>query len=239
MAGRHIQNQISPSLPVFCQQHDPEVPYLAVTFLSRLPTAFLSSAFGNTDGYRVSQGLFLCHCCCHQASLTNVPCSNDTLLPVSAGFSDITLLNECQPSVTALQNVQFQHASCCTHTEISRDARQAVELGNLISSIGPQFIRGFYTSACGHERYIKRAEHVRMMYPDFNWGVTRLGNIKCSIIEIYHVICGVHFPYYLVIFECRLTRHHDVKAIFSRWMTVAVQVLSILYRLPKLAESYA
>lgn len=75
----------------------------AALFLHRWPYGFVCPHCGNTTSCRLSRGLYQCHHCHHQTSLTAGTIFHATHLPLTTWFLAIYLLTQRKTGISALQ----------------------------------------------------------------------------------------------------------------------------------------
>ena len=103
MARNPIQFQPGLSLPAFLEQYGTQAQCQADLFQHRWPRGFVCPDCGNTTGCRLSRGLYQCHRCHHQTSLTAGPLFHAPPLPLTTWFLAIYLLTQRKSGISALQ----------------------------------------------------------------------------------------------------------------------------------------
>lgn len=103
MARNPIQFQPGLSLPAFLKQYGTEAQCQEALFQHRWPKGFVCPDCGNTTGCRLSRGLYQCHRCHHQTSLTAGTIFHATHLPLTTWFLAIYLLTQRKSGLSALQ----------------------------------------------------------------------------------------------------------------------------------------
>ncbi|WP_373191157.1 transposase, partial [Halomonas sp.] len=83
MACNPIQFQPGLSLPAFLEQYGTEAQCRAALYQYRWPKGFVCPDCGNTTGCQLSRGLYQCHRCHHQTSLTAGTIFHATHLPLT------------------------------------------------------------------------------------------------------------------------------------------------------------
>jgi len=103
MARNPIQFQPGLSLPAFLEQYGTEAQCRAALFQHRWPKGFVCPDCGNTTGCQLSRGLYQCHRCHHQTSLTAGTIFHATHLPLTTWFLAMYLLTQRKSGISALQ----------------------------------------------------------------------------------------------------------------------------------------
>ena len=103
MALNPIQFQPGLSLPAFLKEYGTEEKCQAALFQHRWPEGFVCPDCGNNTGCRLSRGLYQCHRCHHQTSLTAGTIFHGTHLPLTTWFLAIYLLTQRKSGISALQ----------------------------------------------------------------------------------------------------------------------------------------
>ncbi len=103
MARNPIQFQPRLSLPAFLEQYGTEAQCQAALYRHRWPNGFVCPECGNTTSCRLSRGLYQCHRCHHQTSLTAGTIFHATHLPLTTWFLAIYLLTQRKNGLSALQ----------------------------------------------------------------------------------------------------------------------------------------
>ncbi|WP_415843738.1 transposase, partial [Vreelandella rituensis] len=86
MARNPIQFQPGLSLPAFLKQYGTEEQCRAALYRLRWPKEFVCPDCGNTPCCQLSRGLYQCHHCHHQTSLTAGTIFHGTHLPLTTWF---------------------------------------------------------------------------------------------------------------------------------------------------------
>lgn len=103
MARNPIQFQPGLSLPAFLERYGTEAQCRDAVFSVRWPNRFVCSACSNTTYCTLGRGVFQCHHCHHQTSLTAGTIFQATKLSLRTWFLAIYLLTQHKQSVSALQ----------------------------------------------------------------------------------------------------------------------------------------
>lgn len=103
MARNPIQFQSGLSLPAFLEQYGTETQCRAALFQHRWPRGFVCPDCGNTTGCLLARGVYQCHRCHHQTSLTAGTIFHATHLPLTTWFLAIYLLTQRKNGLSALQ----------------------------------------------------------------------------------------------------------------------------------------
>ncbi|MDN5849406.1 MAG: IS1595 family transposase [Nitrococcus sp.] len=103
MARNPIQFQRGLSLPAFLGCYGTEAQCRDAVFTMRWPDGFVCGKCGNTTYCTLTRGVFQCHHCHHQTSLTAGTIFQDTKLPLCTWFLAIYLLTQRKQSISALQ----------------------------------------------------------------------------------------------------------------------------------------
>ena len=103
MARNPIQFQSGLSLPAFLDQYGTEEQCRAALYQHRWPRGFVCPDCGNTTACRLSRGVYQCHRCHHQTSLTAGTIFHATHLPLTTWFLAIYLLTQRKNGLSALQ----------------------------------------------------------------------------------------------------------------------------------------
>lgn len=90
-------------MPAFLEQYGTEAQCQAVLFQHRWPSGFVCPGCGNTTGCLLSRGLYQCHRCHHQTSLTAGTIFHATHLPLTTWFLAMYLLTQRKNGLSALQ----------------------------------------------------------------------------------------------------------------------------------------
>lgn len=103
MARNPIQFQSGLSLPAFLEQYGTEEQCRAALYRYRWPKGFVCPECGNTTCCQLSRGLYQCHRCHHQTSLTAGTIFHATHLSLTTWFLAIYLLTQRKNGISALQ----------------------------------------------------------------------------------------------------------------------------------------
>ena len=103
MARNPIQFQPGLSLPALLEQYGTESQCQTALLQPRWPKGFVCPDCGNATGCRLSRGLYQCHRCHHQTSLTAGTIFHATHLPLTTWFLAIYLLTQRKSGISALQ----------------------------------------------------------------------------------------------------------------------------------------
>ena len=103
MARDPIQFQPGLSLPAFIEQYGMEEQCRAALYRYRWPKGFVCPECGNTTCCQLSRGLYQCHRCHHQTSLTAGTIFHGTHLPLTTWFLATYLLTQRKNGISALQ----------------------------------------------------------------------------------------------------------------------------------------
>lgn len=103
MSRNRIQFQPGLSLPAFLERYGTEAQCRDALFAMRWPDGFVCSACGHTTYCTLARGVFQCHHCHCQTSLTAGTIFHATKLPLTTWFLAIYLLTQRKQSVSALQ----------------------------------------------------------------------------------------------------------------------------------------
>lgn len=103
MARNLIQFQPGLSLLAFLELYGSETQCREALLKLRWPKGFVCSACDNTTGCLLSRGVYQCHRCHHQASLTANTIFHATHLPLTTWFLAIYLLTQRKNGLSALQ----------------------------------------------------------------------------------------------------------------------------------------
>lgn len=103
MARNPIQFQHGLSLPAFLDQYGSEEQCRAALYRYRWPKGFVCPECGNTTCCQLSRGLYQCHRCHHQISLTAGTIFHATHLPLTTWLLAIYLLTQRKSGISALQ----------------------------------------------------------------------------------------------------------------------------------------
>lgn len=103
MARNPIQFQPGLSLPAFLARYGTEAQCRDALFAMRWPDGFVCGECGNTTYCTLARGVYQCHHCHQQTSLTADTIFHATKLPLCTWFLAIYLLTQRKQSVSALQ----------------------------------------------------------------------------------------------------------------------------------------
>ena len=143
MARNPIQFQPGLSLPAFLEQYGTEAKCQDALFQHRWPRGFECPDCGNTTGCRLARGLYQCHRCRHQTSLTAGTIFHATHLPLTTWFLAIYLLTQRKSGISALALPTTPPGSSSTSSRLSPPCK-------------PRNIMSKYSSTCFiHESPLK------------------------------------------------------------------------------------
>ena len=267
MALNPIQFQPCLSLPAFLKEYGTEEKCQAALFQHRWPEGVVCPDCGNNTGCRLSRGLYQCHRCHHQTSLTAGTIFHGTHLPLTTWFLDIYLLTQRKSGISALQLSRelgvayntawkLKHKLQVMHERVTRErsSPDASRWMTTTSAVNGRESAGAALSTSSRlSPPCKRMEMAILSV--FSCAVpawqirSSTGSIRCSVTSKTRSPSPVrtmpsagskqHAPRYLAEFEYRFNRRYDLKAMIPRFLAVAARTPPMPYRLLTMAEPYA
>lgn len=110
MVRNPVQFQPGLSLRAFLDRYGTEAQCRDALFDRRWPQGFICAECANTTGCILSRGVYQCHRCHHQTSLTAGTIFHATKLPLRTWFLAIYLLTQRKQSLSALQSSRVHWA---------------------------------------------------------------------------------------------------------------------------------
>ena len=102
MARNQVQFQTGISLPEFLMQYGSQKQCHSALFKWRWPEGFMCPECGHSSHCKISRGLYQCHHCHRQTSVTSGTIFEYTKLPLTTWFLGIYLLTQSKSGVSAL-----------------------------------------------------------------------------------------------------------------------------------------
>lgn len=125
-----IQLQSGLSLFTFLELYGNETQCRKELLKIRWPNGFICSVCANTTGCLLSRGVYQCHRCHHQASLTANTIFHATHLPLTTWFLAIYLLTKRKNALSALQLSRELNVSYNTAWKLKNKILQVMLEGN-------------------------------------------------------------------------------------------------------------